>query len=385
MKNRNQGITLIALIVTIVVLIILAGITINSMVGSNSTIKQANEASLLTDLGAVQESYDIYATRHSPSTKSELTNLLTKVVVGENEEYVWAIKDLGELELGRIERGKGEIPESVNATTEFQDLYIVDKNDKVSYVYNGNIYGEIMLASKEEVEPSEPEPENPQPENPDSGEYVHDPLEDFFEFDEYTGTITGIVENTTKDPDGIGWYYDGENPKTANKIFSYKEDTLTIPSKINGTVSEYMYLESNQRSDFSGNTNRTIKLVIPKTVKIIGECMFFNCSWLNEVVLPIGLKVIEESTFRSCSNLKTVVIPNSVEKIEARAFKGCKSLETIRIPKSVNYIHGNDADKFNAFAECTSLKKIIIEEGSTLEVPTNKWGAENAEIVYEAF
>ncbi|MCI8310010.1 MAG: hypothetical protein HFJ45_07600 [Clostridia bacterium] len=42
-KNKN-GITLIALIITIIVLLILAGISINILLGENSTVKKAKSA-----------------------------------------------------------------------------------------------------------------------------------------------------------------------------------------------------------------------------------------------------------------------------------------------------------------------------------------------------
>ena len=43
-KSSNKGITLIALIITIIVLLILAGITIASLTGSDSAPAKANEA-----------------------------------------------------------------------------------------------------------------------------------------------------------------------------------------------------------------------------------------------------------------------------------------------------------------------------------------------------
>ena len=43
-SKRENGITLIALVVTIVVLLILAGITISLVFGSNGVIKKAQEA-----------------------------------------------------------------------------------------------------------------------------------------------------------------------------------------------------------------------------------------------------------------------------------------------------------------------------------------------------
>ena len=44
MKNKNNGITLIALIVTIVVLIIIAGVTLNIALGENGIFTKAKQA-----------------------------------------------------------------------------------------------------------------------------------------------------------------------------------------------------------------------------------------------------------------------------------------------------------------------------------------------------
>ena len=47
-RNRDLGITLVALVVTIVVLLILAGVSINLVVGQNGLIARAKEAAKAT-------------------------------------------------------------------------------------------------------------------------------------------------------------------------------------------------------------------------------------------------------------------------------------------------------------------------------------------------
>ena len=47
-KNKNAGITLIALVVTIIVLLILAGISIAMLSGNNGILQRATEAKDLT-------------------------------------------------------------------------------------------------------------------------------------------------------------------------------------------------------------------------------------------------------------------------------------------------------------------------------------------------
>ena len=60
-KSSNTGITLIALIVTILVLLILAGITINALTGSDSAPAKANEAEQKNDIGTAKDQIGITA------------------------------------------------------------------------------------------------------------------------------------------------------------------------------------------------------------------------------------------------------------------------------------------------------------------------------------
>ena len=55
MLNNKKGITLIALVVTVVVLIILAGVSINAVLGDNGIIKKANQAASVTKEEEVKE------------------------------------------------------------------------------------------------------------------------------------------------------------------------------------------------------------------------------------------------------------------------------------------------------------------------------------------
>ena len=57
--QRNNGITIIALAITIIVLLILAGISIAMLSGDNGTIKQANKAKEQTEIQAEKENIDI--------------------------------------------------------------------------------------------------------------------------------------------------------------------------------------------------------------------------------------------------------------------------------------------------------------------------------------
>lgn len=65
MRKKNGGITLIALVVTIVVLLILAGVSISMLGGENGIITQANKAKENTRGGEVKEEVDMAANENN--------------------------------------------------------------------------------------------------------------------------------------------------------------------------------------------------------------------------------------------------------------------------------------------------------------------------------
>ena len=66
--KRNKGITLIALVVTIIVLLILAGVSINLVLGENGLITQAQEAKEKSTSGMNEENYLINSSSSLQST-----------------------------------------------------------------------------------------------------------------------------------------------------------------------------------------------------------------------------------------------------------------------------------------------------------------------------
>ena len=53
-KKYERGITLIALVITIIVLLILAGVSIAMLTGDNGILTQGNNAKIETAVGAVK-------------------------------------------------------------------------------------------------------------------------------------------------------------------------------------------------------------------------------------------------------------------------------------------------------------------------------------------
>lgn len=60
--NDKKGITLIALVITIIVLLILAGVSIATLTGNNSIINQANESKVKSTISQIKEEIELYKT-----------------------------------------------------------------------------------------------------------------------------------------------------------------------------------------------------------------------------------------------------------------------------------------------------------------------------------
>ena len=75
---------------------------------------------------------------------------------------------------------------------------------------------------------------------------------------------------------------------------------------------------------------------------------------ITEVVVPESVKIIGEAAFRECENLEYVEFPKGLQRIENKAFYKCKALTDVHFPEDLEHI-GNDA-----FYQCNSIKHLII-------------------------
>ena len=60
MKKNNYGITLIALAVTIIIMLILAGVTISALTGNSGITTQAKHSKTKNELAAYKEQIDLF-------------------------------------------------------------------------------------------------------------------------------------------------------------------------------------------------------------------------------------------------------------------------------------------------------------------------------------
>ena len=74
--DKNEGITLIALVVTIIVLLILAGISIQMITGQSGILSQAQEAQQRTELAKIEEEQKIEQMEQLIENNGEAPNTL---------------------------------------------------------------------------------------------------------------------------------------------------------------------------------------------------------------------------------------------------------------------------------------------------------------------
>ena len=94
---------------------------------------------------------------------------------------------------------------------------------------------------------------------------------------------------------------------------------------------------------------------IPKSVEIICEYAFYNCSRLKEVYFGEGsnLSELKSCTFGQCTYLEEIEMPENLKKIQDHVFINC-AFKTITVPENVEYV-----DPY-AISECYMLEEIRV-------------------------
>jgi hypothetical protein len=122
-------------------------------------------------------------------------------------------------------------------------------------------------------------------------------------------------------------------------------------------------------------TIQTIDESTLKSVSIIREYAFSNCSSLTSVVIPDSVTSIGNWAFSNCDSLTSVEIPDSVTTIDNYAFYSCNRLTSVTFKGTPASIASN------IFIYCANLTTINVpwSEGEVADAP---WGATSATINY---
>ena len=294
--KESKGITLIALVVTIIVLLILSGVAINLTIGSNGIFSRASEAVI------VNENAEVYEQLQFKVLDYQLDNVQTDE---ENIILEKLLEDgyIDENNILNIEQLMGKSMKTGNGNTEDGDIYFLLEDENNSETYNLMYYnsnkkfknlGKAFSNSTQE-------------------DYLEPTPDEYFEFDEATGSIA------LKDADS--YYY-----SNTERVLGFK--TLVIPSTYNG--SEVKKIGINGAKTISCLKD-VETIVIPSSVKVLGTRAFYKCIGLKNIIIPDSVTIIDNMAFDTCSKLTSINIPKSVTTIGGYAFDECTSLETINV------------------------------------------------------
>ena len=334
LKNA-KGITLIALVITIIILLILAGITLNTLWGEGGIINQAERTKIINELATYKEQLDLFV---KEKTIEDQTYEEESLTAGKTELFYSTKKDEG----GNI---KTVIPGISNEY--FEKLEII----KGELLINTKDKREIEIAQSMGIEV------NPYDITED-GELLSS--NGNLLLMDSNGTLT-IPDRVTKIGEGAFANLEGLKtiiiPSTVTRIEknAFRNNTMletVIMQEKDGYGVEYI-----GHAAFSQCDNLTT-VQMSNTVEIIEAQAFYLCDNLKSINLSNNLKTIGAYVFAGCTKLVSLEFPKGLSTIGEHAFETCTNLETIKFPNTVNAIGGT------AFINCGKLKNIELEEGN---------------------
>ena len=341
-KNRNKGITLIALVVTVIVLLILAGVSIAMLTGNSGILTQSRNAKIATELSSYKEELELFKIEQISKNDSFLEESLT---AGKNNLF-YNTQD-------QSEQGKGTIRDIITNISDdyFEKLEVI----KGELLINTKDNNEIKVAKELGIEVN--------PYDIDENGVLQSSGNNLALMDE-NGTL--VI------PDSVVEIGEGAFANEGLK-------TIIIP----GTVKKI------GKNAFAYNTTLET-VIIQEGVEEIGETAFAWCENLKNIELPNSLKNIERAAFAYNSSLSEVKIPPQIEVINDTMFYECINLNKIILSEGLKeieydvFFHTNlseitipstvDTIGNNAFYNNTKLNNIVI----------NKKEGEEAKFVYES-
>ena len=161
------------------------------------------------------------------------------------------------------------------------------------------------------------------------------------------------------------------------------------PSLLVGVVDGSMFVDVVCIADHACvDSSNLISITLPESLKHIGDYAFQNAYGLTSLNIPASVISIGEKAFSSCTAMTSVTIAegSQLKEIGTGAFSNCNLLASAAFPADISVeVIGDEAfygtsltevilpatvksigDR--AFYACSSLKKVVIPEGSALEI-----------------
>ncbi len=335
--RREKGITLVALVITIIVLIILAGVAIMTLTGEEGILTKAKESRISTELSAYQEELETY----KASKYLENNTFLESTLTAGKESLTYYTQD-----------GKGE---------ETGNIRTILKNISDEYFEKLEVVkGELLINTKDKIEIKIAQSLGIAVNPYDIKDGVLQSSDgNLLLMDQATGTLT-IPDSVTAIGEGAFANVEGLKtiiiPSTVKRIEmnafrSNQTLEMVIMQEKDGQGVEYIGSFA-----FMECPNLTT-VQMANSVKEMEVQVFYGCQNLINVNISTQLKVISGYTFQNCG-FKEIELPEGVNVINPYAFYNCSNLTTIKFPSTVYSVYGT------AFLECRNLKNIEIAEGN---------------------
>ncbi len=337
LKNKN-GVTLIALAVTIIIMLILAGVTISMLTGNSGITTNASKAKTKSYLADIKEEYELYLSEKRMEDEYDLDTLYAndKTIRYEGNEVGSGITEI----CSSIKKGDEKKFEIIKGKIYYvsQDKNVIPIAVELGFSINPyEITDDGVLRSSA------------------MNLYLVDNNGNL-DLSEYEGKIKTIEAGAfskVETESGITPLSSIVLPKGVTTIgddaFSYNTSLTSI--KIPNTVTTI------GKRAFRGCTNLT-SIEIPDSVTYIGEKCFYNCNRLQKIKLSKKIQTINQWLLQGCSSLTEIEIPEGVKSIDYGAFLDCNKLTTITLPASLTSFGGA------VFSGLSRLTEIKVADGN---------------------
>ena len=347
-KNK-KGITLVALVVTIVVLLILAGVSLNLLIGNNGIITRTQISKVSQELAAYKENMNLFIGEKQVETPEFDANTLTAY---KNKLYynTKSAEDTSGIEtvlgtvnnkyIEKIEIINGEI--CLNTTNSIEQKAAEGLGIKVN---SWDVVDGVLLSSDKNLELI------------NNGETV-------------------VIPPSIKKI-GDGAFSSVNNIKKI--VIPGTVEEIGANAFSNNTTLEEVTIEYGVKKvggyAFSGCSSLK-SIEFPDSVTDIGNCAMQGCRVLENIKLSNSISTIRAYVM-AYTNITEITIPEGIESIGGYAFEGCAKLEKIIIPNSLKSIDSG------AFWSATNLNDIQIgEQNENFKFENGLLMSKNGEQVY---
>lgn len=330
--NSPKGITIVALVITIVIMLILLGVTVTVVI-KGDLIDTAKESNDETRYAQVLEQKEMW----------ESEKLATDRFGAKAETLEEFVERLKKEKILTEEEGK-QLLELGFVTIAKKDILFDGKRN----VADASLW-----------------------------DYQLDTKTNFVTITRYLGTTDNLTELTIPN-----FLLIGGKEYRVTKTLSYNGSNAIVNFKGKLIISKG--ITEIGKASFNGASKIT-GVEIPNSAILISDYAFQNCEGLTTITIPGSVKKIGNwwgnangQIFNGCSNLKEVILEEGIEEISGRAFDSCSKVKEWKLPKSLKRIgpgafQSTGVEEFNIPENVESIAATFISSSnlSRINVDSN--------------